>query len=629
VSPVVGGPHLAAGGLINVLLPTRRAGQPGRALLNPRKSAAQVALHVGLAATAGAERRALAIVAAVENRGPHLGDQNPPSRARRLLVLDAEGVHVGVGVVDPGLGLIGEQRGAGASGWQYHLPDALGSVRQTADATGAVTLRRGYDPFGSLRTTEGIGSAYGFAGEEQEAGSGNVYLRARTYHPATGRFLQPDSLLGTPARPQTLHRYAYAFNNPANVVDPSGHMPPGRSANSPASALSSAGTGPLGAPGRSANSAGWSTFSDPVARQQSRGHEPFYCDALRFFNEALREVDRLLTALDPLQDAIYDRLREHLDRLPLEKVNRYLEGQGDLLLGLSPADVVYDLVSLALGRDLLSGRELSHLEEGLILFGFVTGGFGDDLGKLGLRALSVTDEVVQAGRRALLRSSDELALAGRRLMRAGSEVVDNIPGVRRFARRYAGESLGVGRYVDTGATLVDDTKLARRRVLVLGESDTFEYSIELARKRKDLDIIATRYKQGTPLPKEIPGNLRFMDEVDATNLHKDPRFADEQFDMIIFNNPERGATRGKSWRENSGELVQQTFQSIERRPSILRANSELRFSSTPRGPATNALREYASTGTRTVRNELLHTLDRRFVPLEVTDYINLWCQFRG
>ena len=44
-----------------------------------------------------------------------------------------------------GLGLIGEQQG---NTWQYHLPDALGSVRQITDPQGQVVLAQHFDPFG-------------------------------------------------------------------------------------------------------------------------------------------------------------------------------------------------------------------------------------------------------------------------------------------------------------------------------------------------------------------------------------------------------------------------------------------------------------------------------------------------
>lgn len=130
-----------------------------------------------------------------------------------------------------GLGLIAEERGgtgpfAAPAVWQYTLPDALGSIRQITDAAGNVTLGQHFDPFGGLMASGGSGtSAFGFAGEEQDPLTGLVYLRARTYDPTTGRFLQQDSVFGDPSQPRTLNRYTYAFNSPLTYTDPSGHMP--------------------------------------------------------------------------------------------------------------------------------------------------------------------------------------------------------------------------------------------------------------------------------------------------------------------------------------------------------------------------------------------------------------------
>ncbi|MCG3212508.1 MAG: hypothetical protein FOGNACKC_06178 [Anaerolineae bacterium] len=133
-----------------------------------------------------------------------------------------------------GLGLIGEQQAgsgplAGAPVWQYHLPDALGSVRQIADPQGQVVLAQHFDPFGTptiVNRQSSIQNRYGFAGEEQDD-HGHIFLRARTYNPETGRFLQSDPVMGDPAQPRSLHHYAYAFNNPVNFTDPSGLMPAG------------------------------------------------------------------------------------------------------------------------------------------------------------------------------------------------------------------------------------------------------------------------------------------------------------------------------------------------------------------------------------------------------------------
>ncbi len=40
-----------------------------------------------------------------------------------------------------------------------------------------------------------------------------------------GRWLSPDTIVPDPQNPQSLNRYSYAYNNPVNYTDPSGHMP--------------------------------------------------------------------------------------------------------------------------------------------------------------------------------------------------------------------------------------------------------------------------------------------------------------------------------------------------------------------------------------------------------------------
>src|SRR5690606_19315717 len=56
-----------------------------------------------------------------------------------------------------------------------------------------------------------------------DSSDGTVYLRARHYLPALGRFLQRDSFGGYANAGQTLNRYAYSGNNPATYMDLSGH----------------------------------------------------------------------------------------------------------------------------------------------------------------------------------------------------------------------------------------------------------------------------------------------------------------------------------------------------------------------------------------------------------------------
>ncbi len=110
--------------------------------------------------------------------------------------------------------------------WAYHHPDGLGSVRQMSDASGQVLMARSYTPFGAVKSQAGTANgSFGYAGEQQDAASDLTFLRARYYDPSTGRFLTRDPYPAYATVPSTLHRYAYAANNPVNLTDPSGLMP--------------------------------------------------------------------------------------------------------------------------------------------------------------------------------------------------------------------------------------------------------------------------------------------------------------------------------------------------------------------------------------------------------------------
>jgi RHS repeat-associated protein len=77
-----------------------------------------------------------------------------------------------------------------------------------------------YDSYGNIESSfEGIANPFTYTGREFDAESGLYYYRARYYDPATGRFINQDPI-GFAAG--DLNLYRYVFNNPINLIDPTG-----------------------------------------------------------------------------------------------------------------------------------------------------------------------------------------------------------------------------------------------------------------------------------------------------------------------------------------------------------------------------------------------------------------------
>jgi len=106
---------------------------------------------------------------------------------------------------------------------EYFLGDALGSVRQLTDNSGAINYASAYDPYGVVTSSLGSSqSAYGYTGEYSGDYNQLVYLRSRMYDPLSGRFLTKDSWQGDYNRPLSLNRWMYVEGNPVNYTDPTG-----------------------------------------------------------------------------------------------------------------------------------------------------------------------------------------------------------------------------------------------------------------------------------------------------------------------------------------------------------------------------------------------------------------------
>ena len=98
---------------------------------------------------------------------------------------------------------------------------AAKAVSYTYNLRGEVT-GTGY---GSSLTNIAAGEISGTRYEYNSYGqlTGLLYLNARFYDPATGRFISQDTYRGERDDTGTWHLYAYCANDPVNYVDPSGH----------------------------------------------------------------------------------------------------------------------------------------------------------------------------------------------------------------------------------------------------------------------------------------------------------------------------------------------------------------------------------------------------------------------
>ncbi|MGJ8628516.1 MAG: RHS repeat-associated core domain-containing protein [Sulfitobacter sp.] len=108
----------------------------------------------------------------------------------------------------------------------YMHRDQLQSLRMITNQSGARAKRMIYKPFGEAQEwTYDLAmqeESKGWIGERYDAGAGLQHLNARYYDPELGLFIQPDWFEVTGAGVGT-NRYAYGFNDPVNMSDPSGN----------------------------------------------------------------------------------------------------------------------------------------------------------------------------------------------------------------------------------------------------------------------------------------------------------------------------------------------------------------------------------------------------------------------
>lgn len=127
-----------------------------------------------------------------------------------------------------GVGMEVDEGGQTKLYWAHH--DRQGSEVALSDVSGNLSEVLAYDPWGKRRaisgmTTEGDGviDDHGYTGHEMLDQLGLVHMNGRIYDPALGRFVSADPFIQAPENGQSYNRYSYVWNDPVNMVDPTGY----------------------------------------------------------------------------------------------------------------------------------------------------------------------------------------------------------------------------------------------------------------------------------------------------------------------------------------------------------------------------------------------------------------------
>ncbi|GGY44587.1 RHS repeat-associated core domain-containing protein [Parvularcula lutaonensis] len=104
--------------------------------------------------------------------------------------------------------------------------DHLGSPLAATDAQGVVDWREDRTPFGEIWGASAAANDDKpfFTGHVRDSATDLVYMQARYYDPVAARFLANDPVPFAPDRPDMFNRYAYAANDPVNMIDPDGRF---------------------------------------------------------------------------------------------------------------------------------------------------------------------------------------------------------------------------------------------------------------------------------------------------------------------------------------------------------------------------------------------------------------------
>jgi RHS repeat-associated protein len=105
----------------------------------------------------------------------------------------------------------------------YYYTDPQGTVLAKADASGTIIATYDYAPYGTaVASMSPAPNGPGYTGHVNDPDTGLVYMQARYYDPAVGRFLSVDPVMPTAGSGFNFNRYDYGNNNPIGNTDPTG-----------------------------------------------------------------------------------------------------------------------------------------------------------------------------------------------------------------------------------------------------------------------------------------------------------------------------------------------------------------------------------------------------------------------
>lgn len=103
----------------------------------------------------------------------------------------------------------------------YVYTDPQGTPLAEADANGNITATFDYAPYGK-QAMGTVPNGLGYTGHVSDPDTGLVYMQARYYDPAIGRFVSTDPVGPGAGQVFTYNRYVYVNDNPVMGVDPDG-----------------------------------------------------------------------------------------------------------------------------------------------------------------------------------------------------------------------------------------------------------------------------------------------------------------------------------------------------------------------------------------------------------------------